>query len=76
MNNQRRKLLNKYADDARELSANIQAVLDEEQEAFDNMPESLQESERGEQSQNAIGTLENSVSLLDEVTSELEEATE
>ncbi len=40
-------------------------VLDEEQEALDNLPESLQESERGEQMQAYIDTMENVTGELD-----------
>ena len=35
----------------------LQGVLDEEQEAYDNMPESLQYSERGEQMQEYIDSM-------------------
>jgi hypothetical protein len=40
-------------------------VLDEEQEALDNLPESLQESERGEQMQEYIDAMENVTGELD-----------
>lgn len=70
MNNQRRKALQAILTDldrlAGELSVifdSVQAVRDEEQEAFDNLPESLQEGERGYFMQDAIDA-------LDEVTFE------
>ena len=43
----------------------IEEVKEEEQEAFDNMPESLQGSERGEEMEGFIGDLENAADDLD-----------
>jgi exonuclease VII small subunit len=36
----------------------VDEVRDEEQEAFDNLPESLQDGERGQQMQEAVSSLE------------------
>lgn len=41
-----------------EIQEELETVMDEEQEAFDNMPESLQESERGEQMQEYIDAMQ------------------
>ena len=64
MNNTRRKALKsvlKTLEQANELIMqaveNLENVLDEEEEAFDNMPESFQESERGETMQECIDNL-------------------
>ena len=46
---------------------------DEEEDKFDNMPEGLQESERGEAMQEAIEQLETACDNLDEVISALQE---
>ena len=46
------------------------------EEALDNMPENLQDSERAELSQNAIDLLDSSINNLEEAISNLEEATE
>ena len=43
----------------------LAAVLDEEQEALDNLPESLQESERGEQMQEYVDIMKNVTGELD-----------
>lgn len=43
----------------------LEEVMNEEQEAFDNMPESLQSSERGEAMEEYIYTLEEMVDNLD-----------
>lgn len=72
MNNQRRKSLQEAItllqsiqdafDRAKEL---IETAKDEESEAYENMPEGLQSSERGEQSQTAVSELENAFEALD-----------
>ena len=48
-----------------EIREDLAAVLDEEQEALDNMPEGLQESEKGQQMQEYIDTMENVTGELD-----------
>jgi hypothetical protein len=57
----------------------IESILDYEQEAFDAMPESLQSSERGEASQEAINNLEKAVSAfesfdVEEIVTQLSDA--
>ena len=59
----------------------LEEVKDEEQEALDNMPYSLQESERGQQMQEYIDTMDSVLSDLDLIDTEslgqqLEEITE
>lgn len=76
MNKQRREELSKIYSELEGLQARIEAVRDEEQETYDNMPESLQGSERGEQSQAAIDELENATSSLTDVLSNIETAKE
>lgn len=44
MNNKRRKEIEKLKSSLSEVKNKLQNLLDEEQEAFDNMPESIQES--------------------------------
>lgn len=58
MNNDRRKRLQKIVDQLAELGEQIEDILAEEQEAFENMPESLQTSERGTAAEEAISNLE------------------
>ena len=55
MNNIRRKEINKVKEKLENLLADLDGLKSEEEEAYDNMPESLQESDRGE----AIETLGN-----------------
>lgn len=53
------KQMQKIQTKAAELAAEIELLKDEFEEAFDNMPESLQGSERGEKAEERIGILEN-----------------
>ena len=59
-----------------ELRDRIDAVLSEEQEAYDNLPESFQDSERGEAMQTAIEAMESAMESCEEAESSLEEAQE
>ena len=49
-----------------EISERLTDIMGEEQEALENLPESLQESERGLQMQEYIDTLENQIEALSE----------
>lgn len=69
MNQERRKRLEEAAAKLAEAREIIEAVRDEEQDAFDNMPESLQGGERGEK-------MENAASLLDDLAGDLETSIE
>ena len=48
MNKGRRERLKKQLQLLEEMREEIEAIRDEEQEAYDNLPEPLQDSERGE----------------------------
>ena len=60
MNEQRREKI-------RQLKTQISSILNEEQDAFDNMPEGLQSSYRGMCSEDAIDNMEEASEKLDEV---------
>ena len=76
MNKQRRKVISDIQDQLSTLAEAINNVWDEEQEAFDNLPEGLQESERGEAMQEAINALESAASLCEELDDALAQARE
>lgn len=59
MNIKRRKQLAKAIELIEQAQSIIDFVLEEEQEAYNNMPEQLQECERGERMYEAIDSLEN-----------------
>ena len=72
MNKIRRKELARITEKLEQLDAlreeireELAAVLDEEQEDLDNMPDSLQDGEKGQQMQEYIDTMENVTGELD-----------
>ncbi len=73
MNRARRAMIAK----ASALMSQAHDILDEvksgEEGAFDNMPESLQESERGEQMEENVYNLDEMVSTLEEMLEGLED---
>lgn len=73
MNNDRRTRITdamEHLSLAREI---LEDVRDEEQEAYDNLPENLKEGERGQKMEDALGTLDTVVSDLEDMESSLEE---
>lgn len=73
MNKLRRKELSRIIEKLERLEAlrletknELEAVLEEEQEAFDNLTESLQESERGQQMREYIYAIAGALDALDE----------
>ena len=80
MNNERRKQLKAIAKQLGTIADNLEdqqilleQVYDDESEAFDNMPESLQESERGIEMEKGIGTLEEQKDDLANMANDLRE---
>lgn len=83
MNKQRRKMLAEAIDklesavslmeEAMEL---IEIAKDEEQDAFDNMPESLQETERGQMTQENVDTMEEVYYNIESYVSDINDAIE
>ena len=74
MNNTRRKRINELKTQIdfvnstlKEVSKKLFSILSEEQDAFDNMPEGLQSSMRGMDSEDAIDNMEEASEKLDEV---------
>lgn len=76
MNAQRRKWIGSVWDRLDELKLEIESIMEEEQGAFDNLPESLQSAERGEKMEEAIDNLSNSMDSIDEAISYLQSAIE
>ena len=73
MNKARRKKLGEafnLLDSAKEI---LEAVREEEQEAYENLPESLQNSGKGEDMQNYIEMLEEAENYLDDANSVIEQ---
>ena len=76
MNNARRKIIEEIIGRIEPLKDEIDAVLSDEQGAFENMPEGLQQSVRGEAAEAAIGSLESASGQLEEAIGELQSAME
>lgn len=58
MNADRRKRIAALTAELERIKEDIEALRDEEQEAFDNLPENFQEGERGERMETAIENLD------------------
>lgn len=74
MNATRRKALEKARGLIEEAQAIIQEAASDEQEAFDNLPESLQDGERGQAMQEAVSELETADDNCGDILSALETA--
>lgn len=72
MNNTRRKQLQEIQTELRDIYERLDILRDEEQAAYDNTPESIQYSERGEKSQEAIDTMESVRDQILESADEIE----
>lgn len=66
MNKARRSAIQKIIERLEEIRDDIDAVKSEEEEAYGNLPESLQESERGEAMSEAIDVLDSAYSSIEE----------
>lgn len=73
MNKARRDALTRVCNSLGGLQEAVSAVRDEEEEAMENMPESLRGSERYEQMEEAAGVLEGANDLFDELIDKLQE---
>lgn len=85
MNNQRRRELNRIAtamesvsmpvdiEELEGIKSDIESILWDEESAFENMPESLQYSMRGEASQEAQDNMNEAIDLIDEFISDYED---
>ena len=74
MNKERRKSIERIVDKLNEIQADLTCVRNDEEEAYDNLPEGFQSSERGDSMQEAIdamddadGSLQNAIDCLTEI---------
>ena len=74
MNKERRKAIQEVMEELETLKSKIEEIQNDEQEAYDNLPESLQYSERGEAMESAIENLESAYNEIDSIIDNLEEA--
>jgi len=74
MNKHRRNKLEMISEQLQQLMGELDAVKTAEEEAYDNLPEGLQESERGERMQEAIDNLDAASGSLEEALDSITEA--
>jgi methyl-accepting chemotaxis protein len=67
MNNQRRQELGEVNITLDEAIDQIESLIDDEQDSYDNLPEGLQASARGDKMQEAIDEMNNIISHIEEV---------
>jgi hypothetical protein len=73
MNKKRRKQVEAIYDAITEQVESLTFLMEEEQEAYDNLPESFQNGERGEAMQGCIDTLENAIGEIESGMESLQE---
>lgn len=76
MNASRRKELELLIDQIEGISTGLEELRDQEQEAFDNLPESLQYSGKGEKMEEAINYLDDAISGLEDTIENIRQAVE
>ena len=76
MNNKRRKQVSEVLGTLDYLRETIEDIHAEEEEAFENLPESLEGSDRYDAMEEAVSNLEDAVDLVDELIEALENAKE
>lgn len=76
MNNQRRKEIQAVLNELADLRSRIETIQSDEQDAYDNLPEGIKCSERGEKAEQACSYLDDAVTAFDEIESALNEAAE
>lgn len=74
MNKSRRSRIDEIIQKIEDLTYDIDVLRDEEEEAYDNLPESIQDSDRGQVMYDAIDNLDSAISSLEEVTEYLNDA--
>ena len=73
MNKVRRQQLRKWLQDLEEIKNELETICSDEQDYFDNMPENLQGSQRGMDSEEAIDQMNEAVSSIEDAISIIEE---
>lgn len=74
MNKERRTRIHEICEQLESLSADIEGIRQEEEDHYDNMPEFMQEGEKGEKTMDAISQLENAQDGINDVVNLLTEA--
>ena len=73
MNKERRKSIERIVDKLNEIQADLAWVRNDEEEAYDNLPEGIQSNERGDSMQEAIDAMDDADGSLQEAIDYLTE---
>ncbi|MFR1831836.1 MAG: hypothetical protein ACLSX5_01625 [Lachnospiraceae bacterium] len=76
MNKNRRKQISEIVNELENIKLKLSSVLYDEEDAYDNMPDNLKGSIRGEESEEAIDEMNEADGLLDDALDSLNEALE
>lgn len=76
MNKQRRRQITEVVERLTAIVTEIEIIQGDEQEALENLPESLQESDRAEAMQTSIDSLADALDLVEQLETTLNEASE
>ena len=76
MNKARRKMLEGIINNLELQKDSLESVCEEEQEAYDNLPEGIQYSERGEAMSDNVNDMESVASDLEDIITTLQEVLE
>lgn len=76
MNADRRKAIDEAISQLEQIKSDIENLTSEEQDAYDALPESLQNGEKGEKMQEAINSLEEAANEIDNAMDNLSAAKE
>jgi len=72
MNPQRRARIKAQADEISNIIEDLELIRDEEQQAFDNLPDGIQDCEKGENMAEAVVEIDDQISELQECKTSLE----
>lgn len=75
MNKDRRKALDAIRAEIEEMKTRIEVLKEEEDDYYQNMPESFQQGDKGQAAEIAIENIESAIDSIDEAINALEEAT-
>jgi division protein CdvB (Snf7/Vps24/ESCRT-III family) len=76
MNKERRNEIQKCIDELEDIKSRLESVRDSEDEAFSNLPDSLQYSEKGDIMQENVDQLDDATGQIDDVLDILQEIIE
>lgn len=74
MNKSRRSRIDTIIEQIDNLLSDLNEIRDEEESAYENLPESLQDTDRGQSMCDAIDSIEEALDCLEEASSVLDDA--